>query len=66
MTFTCPHFELNRDYCLRVKTDCVPGRPGCVLSGSTFAVPIEQRLREREEENRRRAVSEILRGRSAQ
>jgi hypothetical protein len=55
MSFSCPHFDLNRDHCLRLKTDCVPGRRGCVLDGSTFAVPIEQRLREREEENRQRA-----------
>jgi hypothetical protein len=54
MSFSCPHFEPNRDACLRLKTDCVPGRPGCVLAGSVFAVPVEQRLREREEENRRR------------
>jgi hypothetical protein len=54
MSFSCPHFDIDRDACLRLKTDCVPGRPGCVLAGSCFAVPVEQRLREREEENRRR------------
>lgn len=54
MSFSCPHFDLERDYCRRLKTDCVPGRPGCVLDGSVFATPVEQRLREREEENRQR------------
>lgn len=55
MSFACPHFDIDRDACLRLKTDCVPGRKGCVLDGSVFAVPVEQRLREREQENRQRA-----------
>ncbi|MDO8543256.1 MAG: hypothetical protein Q7S40_22700 [Opitutaceae bacterium] len=56
MSFSCPHFEINSDGCLRLKTDCVPGRPGCVLgSKAVFAVPVEHRIREREEENRRKA-----------
>jgi hypothetical protein len=62
MSFACPHFDIDRDACLRLKTDCVPGRPGCVLAGSTFAVSVEQRLREREDENRRRAASLATRG----
>jgi hypothetical protein len=52
MSFSCPHFDQARDACLRLKTDCVPGRRGCVLEGATFAVPAEQRVREREEEKR--------------
>jgi hypothetical protein len=56
VSFSCPHFHINRDGCLRLNKDCVPGRPGCVLSGSVFAVPVEQRLLEREEEKRRRAI----------
>ncbi len=47
-SFSCPHFEMEKDYCLRLRTDCVPGRPGCVLRGnSVFAVPVEQRIREK-------------------
>jgi hypothetical protein len=57
MSFSCPHFDPERDACRRLETDCVPGRLGCVLKGSVFAVPVEQRLREREEENRRRAAA---------
>lgn len=53
MSFSCPHFDFNRDACLRLKTDCVPGRRGCVLEGSGFAVPVEERLREKEEEKRK-------------
>ena len=52
MSFSCPHFDQARDHCLRLKTDCVPGRRGCVLEGSVFAVPVEERLRTREEEKR--------------
>jgi hypothetical protein len=52
MSFSCPHFDINRDWCLRLDKDCVPGRPGCVLSGAVFAVPVEQRIREREEKRR--------------
>ena len=55
MSFSCPHFDVDRDACRLLKTDCVPGRRGCVLAGSVFAVPVEQRLREREEEKRSRA-----------
>ena len=53
MSFSCPHFDPNRDFCLRLNTDCVPGRKGCVLEGKTvFAVPVEERLREKEREKR--------------
>ena len=47
-SFSCPHFEMESEHCLRLHTDCVPGRPGCVLcQNSVFAVPVEQRIRER-------------------
>jgi hypothetical protein len=60
MTFCCPHFDIEREACLRLKTDCVPGRPGCVLVGSVFAVPVEERLKEREEANRAIAMRRAL------
>jgi hypothetical protein len=54
MSFSCPHFCPDEDHCLRLKTDCVPGRKGCVLAGkAVFAVPAEERVRLREEEKRR-------------
>ncbi len=53
MSFSCPHFDPNRDFCLRLNTDCVPGRKGCVLVGkAVFAMPVEERLREKEREKR--------------
>ncbi len=53
MSFACPHFDMARDYCLRLKTDCIPGRRGCVLSGSQFAVDPEVRVQEKEREKQR-------------
>jgi len=53
MSYSCPHFDIARDYCLRLKTDCIPGRPGCVLKGSEFAVPASERVQEKKEEKAR-------------
>jgi hypothetical protein len=59
MSFSCPHFRPNDEACLRLKTDCVPGRKGCVLPKSTvYAVPAEERVRLREEEKRRQAIEQ--------
>jgi hypothetical protein len=52
-SFSCPHFEMEREYCMRLRTDCVPGRLGCVLSkNSVFAFPVEDRIRAKEEAKR--------------
>jgi len=57
MSFSCPSFRPDDDHCLRLKTDCVPGRRGCVLPGKTvFATPVEERIRIREEEKRQQAA----------
>jgi hypothetical protein len=56
-SFSCPFLDVANDYCLRLKTDCVPGRRGCVLHGKvSFIVPAEERVRQREEENRQRRL----------
>ncbi len=58
MSFSCPHFQPDAEHCLRLKTDCVPGRRGCVVPAKTvFATPVEERLRLREEEKRQRATT---------
>jgi hypothetical protein len=45
---------MENDYCQRLHTDCVPGRPGCVLcQNSVFAIPVEQRIREKAESKQR-------------
>ncbi|MCC7407167.1 MAG: hypothetical protein IT442_03795 [Phycisphaeraceae bacterium] len=45
-SWSCPHLDERTEFCRRLGTDCVPGRPGCVLpSNLVFAVPLEERLR---------------------
>ncbi len=49
--FSCPHFQPEGDACTLLQTDCVPGRPGCVLAkNSVFAIPIEERIRRKQED----------------
>lgn len=56
-SFSCPHYDFENDYCMRLHTDCVPGRAGCVLRGKvSFVVPAEERVRAREEEKRQAAL----------
>ena len=33
MTFACTNYDSNMDTCQKLKTECIPGRPGCVLEG---------------------------------
>jgi len=62
MTFTCPHLRPDDEWCLLLKTDCVPGRPGCVLrKKSTFLVPVEERIRLAAEARLQRERAEMLR-----
>ncbi len=58
MSFSCPHFRPDDEHCLRLNIDCVPGRTGCVLGGkAVFAVPVEERIRLREEEELRLRIA---------
>lgn len=44
-SFSCQY--IDKDFCLRLKKDCIPGRPGCILKGRfTFAVPANKRIEE--------------------
>ncbi|UCD66723.1 MAG: hypothetical protein JSW69_03635 [Deltaproteobacteria bacterium] len=53
MTFSCKHFDFNAENCMKLKSDCIPGRPGCVLEGKvTFSEEIEKRLKELEKKTR--------------
>jgi hypothetical protein len=62
MSFSCPHFRPDDEQCLRLNTVCVPGRRGCVIGQkAVFAVPVEIRIREKEEEVRRREQERLLR-----
>jgi hypothetical protein len=50
MTFSCKNFDFNAENCMKLKTDCIPGRPGCVLEGKVrFSEDIENKLKELEE-----------------
>jgi hypothetical protein len=54
-SFSCSHFDTEIGWCLKLRTDCVPGRPGCVLRhNSVFAVPVEERIREKAEARQRK------------
>ena len=58
MSFACPHFAPDTDSCLRLRCECVPGRPGCgIAKDSSFAVPWEERLKEKQEEKRRQLLT---------
>ncbi len=51
MTFSCKNFDFNTEDCLKLNSECIPGRPGCVLIGKvTFSEDIEKRLKDLETE----------------
>lgn len=33
MTFYCKNLEIGTDLCKKLHSECIPGRPGCVLEG---------------------------------
>lgn len=56
MTFSCRNYDFDLDNCAMLKTDCIPGRPGCVLVGKVkFSEEITKRLEnlKKEKEYRR-------------
>lgn len=65
-SFSCPHFDLHADSCLRLHDICVPGRPGCVLhKASVFATPWQERLEAKRQaardEEQRQLSSSVMR-----
>jgi hypothetical protein len=47
MTFSCKNFDFNLENCMKLNTDCIPGRPGCVLVGKVkFSEDIEKKLQD--------------------
>jgi hypothetical protein len=47
MTFSCKNFDFNLENCMKLSTDCIPGRPGCVLVGKVkFSEDIEKKLQD--------------------
>ena len=46
MSFFCPHFDQATEACAKLRCECVPGRPGCVLAGKVqFLKPAAERAR---------------------
>ncbi len=55
MTFSCKNFDFNTDDCLKLKTDCIMGRPGCLLEGKVaFSEEIEKKLNDLEDKSKKR------------
>jgi hypothetical protein len=58
MSFSCKNYEYDTDGCARLKAECIPGRPGCVLEGKVkLSEELENRVKglaERREPKRRR------------
>jgi hypothetical protein len=53
MTFSCKNFDFNTNGCLKLKTDCIIGRPGCVLEGKVaFSEEIEKKLKDLENKSK--------------
>jgi hypothetical protein len=58
MTFSCKNFDFNAENCMKLNTDCIPGRPGCVLEGKVkFSEDIEKKLKDLESERKKRKKS---------
>jgi hypothetical protein len=48
-SFSCPHLDIEKDFCILLSVDCVPGRKGCVLKRKfQFAFPVEERIKHKE------------------
>jgi hypothetical protein len=44
-SFSCPHLDIEKTFCIKLNVDCVPGRKGCVLNRKfQFAIPAEKRI----------------------
>jgi len=55
MTFSCKNFDFNAENCMKLKSDCIPGRPGCVLEGKVkFSEDIENKLKKLKTETKAR------------
>lgn len=51
MTFYCKNLEIGTDQCMKLHSECIPGRPGCVLEGRVaLSEELEARIARLEEE----------------
>jgi len=55
MTFSCRNYDFDLENCAKLKTECIPGRPGCVLVGKVkFSEEINKRLENLEQGKKQR------------
>ena len=58
MTFSCKNFDFNTEDCLKLKTNCIMGRPGCLLEGKVaFSEEIMNKLKSLEEKSQKNKKS---------
>ena len=52
MSFSCKNYDYNDDRCLKLKQECIPGRPGCVLEGRVnLSEALTDRIKELEQKS---------------
>ena len=50
-SFSCPQLDQVNNNCFRLKKECIPGRPGCILQNkAVFVVSADKRINERNAE----------------
>ncbi|MDH5297731.1 MAG: hypothetical protein OEV91_01790 [Desulfobulbaceae bacterium] len=55
MSFSCKNYQFDTDQCKKLHSDCVPGRPGCVLEGRVaLSEELEARIEKLEKERNER------------
>jgi len=55
MTFSCGNHDFEKDWCNKLNSKCIMGRPGCVLEGKVkLSEDILERLLKLEEERNAR------------
>lgn len=56
-SFSCPHLESEKYFCIKLNVDCVPGRKGCVLTRKLqFAFPAEERVKQKKVTNHKHNI----------
>ncbi len=52
-SFSCPHLDTEKTFCIKLNVDCVPGRKGCVLNRKfQFAFSVEDRMKTKQQEKK--------------
>ncbi len=55
MSFTCKNYIYESDTCRKLHSECIPGRPGCVLEGRVVvSEELEKKIRQLEEKTAKR------------